>query len=438
MPAETIDNSNIREGDENKVEMHAENQQAEKIINAGIVYGNININNEINEVKPTNKFLCRNLIEAIQEYSPKAKNFLEMDIDDSERGSWETDESYLEKAKDILISSYASVVGDFLRNLMGSDFAKDYFGLSLAITKRTLQLICFSFVSVLWDQTKEKKQEINPEHLKLLKKLFFTGVEPSISFYGDLFKALVTVFQELKLNYPFEEIKNMEADFNGENAFLGTCKAIDAHRLKFGADQSLPPVDEIEKQLTSFLVTLNFLAHYKMVSVKNIGYEAVRNNTAQFLHTYSFIGGNSISKGDGQKYNFQEKPINSDAVILFKDTYAEGLNLFPFIIDINALKDEKLVRICFYAWNDENDKTLVYYYLNKIPFDTNAVPDEKFEYNNDFEEIEKDINNINNSADKDITGLKANDGEKFKKMKLYEVYRTFQNAKESFFGTERI
>ncbi len=436
MPADTNDNNIIRQGDVHKIEINAENQQAGKIINAGNIFGDVNINNDNKDVKPTNKFLCRNLIEAIQEYSPKAKNFLEMDIDESERDSWETDESYLEKAKDILISSYASVVGDFLRNLMGSDFARDYFGLSLAITKRTLQLICFSFVSILWDQPEEKKQKITPEQLKQLKKLFFAGVEPGISYYADLFRTLVIVFQELKLDYPFEEIKGLEDDFKGQNVFLSTCKAIDTFRIKFGTDQSLPALDEIEKELTFFLVALNFLADYKMVSVKNIGYEAVRNNTAQFLHTYSFIGGNSVSKGDGQKYNFRDKPINSDAVIIFKDTYSEGLNLFPFIIDINALKNEKLVRICFYAWNDENDKMLVYHYLNKIPFDTKVVPDEKFEFDKEFEEIEKNMLEINNSTDKDITGLKANDGEKFKKMKLYEVYKTFQNAKQSFFGTE--
>jgi len=442
MSAEPIDNNIIQYGEGNEVDMHVENQQAKTIINANKVDGGININNyntiERNEIKPANKYLCRNLIEAIQDYSPKVKNFLEMTIDDSERANWETQDSYLNKAKDLLISSYASVLGDFLRKLMGSDRQRDYFGLSQAITKRTLQLLCFSFVSSLWDQPKDKIQQINPEQLKLLKKLFFTGVEPNISYYADLFRTLVIMFGQLQLEYPFEEIKTMEDDFNGENEFLGICKTIDAFRIKFGEDASLPSIDDIEKALTSFLVKLNFLAGYKMVSVKAIGYEAVRKNVTQFLHTYSLLGVNKTMEGDGQRYSYQDSGKNTDAVLLIRNKYPEGLSLFPFIIDINALRDQRLVKICFYAWNDDNDKTLVYYDLNKIPFDDNDDSDVIIEKNKELEEIENDLIAIYKSTDRDITGWKANDGEKYKKMKLYEVFNTFKIAKETFFGVENI
>lgn len=437
MSADTIENNIIQDGEANKVEMHVDTQQAKTIVNANTIQGGVNINNyntvEKNEAKPTNKYLCRNLIEAIQDYSPKVKNFLEMTIDDSERANWETQDSYLNKAKDLLISSYASVLGEFVRKLMGSDNQVDYFGLSQGITKRTLQLLCFSFVSSLWDQPVEKIQQIPAEQLKQLKKLFYTGVEPSVSYYADLFKSLVTIFRQLQLDYPFDEIKGMEADFDGENTFLENCKSIDAYRVKFGADESLPSVDEIEKSLTSFLIKLNFLANYKMVSVKDIGYEAVRNNKAQFLHAYTVLGVNKTKEGDGQIYSYQDTAKNTDAVLLVKDKYPKGLNLFPFIIDINALKDQALVKICFYAWCDENDKTLVYYYSNKTPFDKDDDSDEIIELTK-LEEVEKDIKEINESPDRDITGFKANDGEKYKKMKLYEVYNTFSNAKESFFG----
>ncbi len=440
MPAEVSDNNTIQ-GEGNNSEIHAENQQAKTIVNANTIQGNVIVNNfnvpEKQEI-PLNKFLCRNLLTAIQEYSPKAKNFLEYTIDDSTKDSWENQGTYLNKAKDIIISSYASVLGDFLKKLIASKIHMDYFVLSQAITKRTLQLLCFSFISSLWDQPDEKKQQLKPEQLKQLKRLFFTGVEPEISYYGDLFKALVSIFQELQLAYPFEEIKNLESDFNGENIFINTCKSIDTFRVNFENDQSLPEIADIEKELTTFLVALNFLADYKMVSVKAIGYEAVRNTTAQFLHSYTPLGVkdsvNQSQDGGGRIYSYQDTANNTDAVLLIKDTYPEGLSLFPFIIDINALKEEDLVKICFYAWNDDNDKTLVYYDLNKTPFENNDDSVETIKKNKELDEIEKDITEINKSTEKDITGFKANDGEKYKKMKLYEVYKTFQNAKESFFG----
>jgi hypothetical protein len=176
-----------------------------------------------------------------------------------------------------------------------------------------------------------------------------------------------------------------------------------------------------------------------MVSVKGIGYDSVRNNAAKFLHIYTPLGENisvnRTSKADRQIYSYQDTAANTDAVLLIKDTYPEGLSLFPFIIDINALKDENLVKICFYAWNDENDKTLVYYDLNKSIFDENMNDmDEIIKKNEELEDIEKKITEIIKSQSKDITSFKENGGDKYKKMKLYEVYNTFINAKETFFG----
>lgn len=141
-------------------------------------------------------------------------------------------------------------------------------------------------------------------------------------------------------------------------------------------------------------------------------------------------------EGDGQRYSYQDAGKNTDAVLLIRNKYPEGLNLFPFIIDINALRDQRLVKICFYAWNDDNDKTLVYYDLNKIPFEDNDDSDVIIEKNKDLEDIENDLIEIYKSPDRDITGWKANDGEKYKRMKLYEVFNTFKNAKETFFGVE--
>ena len=440
MPTEII-NSNTPQGGGNNYELHAENQEAKTILNVNNLQGGININNYAvrKETKLPNKFLCRNLIEAIQEYSPAAKNFLEYDIDDSERADWEEPRyPYLNKAKEIIISSYASVLGGFFQNLMGCTNPVDYYDLSQKITKRTLQLVCFSFISKLWDQPAEKIQQVTPD-LKKLRKLFFTSFEPGILYYADLFATLAGIFRQLQIEYPFAEIKSMESDFDGDKTFIATCKKIDDFRVKFGEDPSSLSVDEIEKALTSFLVALNFLASYKMVSVKGIGYDSVRNNAAKFLHIYTPLGENisvnRTSKADRQIYSYQDTAANTDAVLLIKDTYPEGLSLFPFIIDINALKDENLVKICFYAWNDENDKTLVYYDLNKSIFDENMNDmDEIIKKNEELEDIEKKITEIIKSQNKDITSFKENGGDKYKKMKLYEVYNTFINAKETFFG----
>ena len=440
MAAETNDININGEGDVNKIEIRAENQQAEKILNVGVIQGGVTFNTttiEKKEIKPANKFLCKNLIEAIKDYSPNAKKFLDKTIDmldDSEKETWETQDNYLRKAKDIITSSFASVLGQFLSNLIACEKQQDYFDLSLSVTKRTLQLLCYSFISSYWDQATEKKIEFAPEQEKQLRKFFGVGVEPNISFYADLLKTLITIFQQQQLNYPIPEIKTITENLNGENVFFNACKTLDGFRQQFGKDQSLPAIDDIEKTITSFLVSIKFMAAYKMVSVKNIGYESPRNYDAQYVHAYTVLGVNNIKNSNGEKYQLYDKPISTDSVLLYKERYVEGLNLFPFVIDVNALKNEGLTKICFYACSD--DKTLTYLDTYKPFYQDINDSDEIIEFNKEMEDIEKDITEINKSTERDISELKADNDKKYKILKMYEVYKTFQLAKQTFFGDD--
>src|SRR5678815_4228282 len=107
-----------------------------------------------------------------------------------------------------------------------------------------------------------------------------------------------------------------------------------------------------------------------MVSVKNILYEEVRNKIPQYLHAYTFLGVDN-DKLYSAKYKYDTKPISSDAVIIFKNRYQEGLNLFPFIIDFNSLTDELEVKICFYTYFEEGKRRVTYSDISKISSDKN-------------------------------------------------------------------
>jgi hypothetical protein len=113
---------------------------------------------------------------------------------------------------------------------------------------------------------------------------------------------------------------------------------------------TLQDCSNAENNLTIVLTALNFLAGYKMMSIKNIGYSEMRNTKPHYLYNYTDLVGidSKANKTQGQeKVRYEEVPINTDAVLLYKESYRQNLNLFPFIIDMNALSVAGGQKICF-------------------------------------------------------------------------------------------
>jgi ribosomal protein S13 len=130
------------------------------------------------------------------------------------------------------------------------------------------------------------------------------------------------------------------------------------------------------------------------------------------------------------KYKYDTKPISSDAVIIFKNRYQEGLNLFPFIIDFNSLTDELEVKICFYTYFEEGKRRVTYSDISKISSDKNSslkdISDPSLvsiTYNDEIE------NDMKANTDNDITRLKK-DIKKYNDLRLNTLYKIYQNAKE--------
>ncbi len=416
--------------------MNAEDfKSGDKIYNIGSIT-NATFSAEIGK-KTFNMFLCRKLTEAIQDYSPDAKSFLES-IKDADKADWETQSRYTRKANSYIISSFVGVLGVLLRKLIasGQDASsnnnyKDYIEVCIATVNRALQLLCYSFISSLWNQKNDKKFDLDKDTANDLDNFFNTSVELNISDYVQLFKALIKMFTNQNLDFPFKEIKDMADDLKESSVFLTSCKNLQAISDKLDSGQYiLSTAFEAETELTSFLSTLKFLVNYKMVSIKDIVYEEVRSNQAQYLHSYTFLGIDSENNMYAEKFRYNSKPVSTDAILLFNDTYTKGLNLFPFIIDYNALTDEMEAKICFFTYFEENKKKLTYSDINKISSDKtinpNDVSDPSMVVINFNEGIANEISAI---QDSDITQFKS-DVKRYHDMKLNVAYDTFKKAKK--------
>ncbi len=100
-----------------------------------------------------------------------------------------------------------------------------------------------------------------------------------------------------------------------------------------------------------------------MVSIKNITYNEMRNAAPRYLHSYTVLGIDSKRNVNAERVNYVEAPISTHTVLLFKGRYQHSINLFPFLIGVNALTEEVGTKICFYSHQDLNDGSLNYQFM---------------------------------------------------------------------------
>lgn len=372
--------------------------------------------------KAFNEFLTKNLMIALRSFNMPAARFLEKATEIKQ--DWETQALISDKAKDIIAYSFVGILGIQLRKLMAigkEDLSetkqRKYIENCLTTTKRALQLLCFALVSEVWNRKKEQPYEFSKDQQNELKHFFEDEFEMNIEGYLHLLNHLFDIFTFHQLNFPIPELARFDENLQAGSTFVNACNGLQAINDKLDrATFTLLDCFEAENQLTSVLVTLIFLADYKMVSIKNIGYDEMRNNPPRFLHYYAALGMDSKFNINSERMNYVEAPISTDAILLYKGRYQESVNLFPFIIDFNALTFEGGTKICFYSFRDMEDGSLNYRFL-----EDNGV--ENIVFRNTLK------------SDSNINELMM-DKEKRKQLKLDVVFQQFQEAKKLILGYE--
>jgi hypothetical protein len=142
----------------------------------------------------------------------------------------------------------------------------------------------------------------------------------------------------------------------------------------------------------------------------------MRNQTPQYIHTYTALGIDAKQNVNAEQVRSHDRPINTDAILLYKGNYQNSINLFPFIIDMNTLTFEDKTKICFYDSKDLNDGSLNYRFLkdNKI---VNIV----------FKDVVRKTNNMEAIIE---------DNELLKVLKLDMVHSQFYEAKKMILGKD--
>jgi hypothetical protein len=394
--------------------------QAESTIKAGdgdtVTKSNEPIRNTFNEK------LTRRLMEAIQVYSPRTKKFL----DNATRmaADWETQAKFSDPAKEIIAFSFVGVLGIQLRKLMAigkeelsQNKMRKYLENCQLTCKRALQLLCFSLISKLWDYKKDHSYSLSADQAMTCKNFFDDEFEWDIKSFTNLLKTLIDIYTDNKLDFPIVELNECKLSFDSESDFVIACNKLQAiDKLLDSSSYTMEDCTGAESNLITVLETLKFLVNYKMVSIKSIGYLEMRNSQPHYLYNYTALGVDIKSNINQERVNYAEAPITTDAVLLYRGSYQQNVNLFPFVIDVNALAFEGGAKICFYACHNNTDGSLNYNFL-----EDNSI-----------------VNIANTETIKpgiDINELLM-DPKKRRDMKFDSVFTLFQEAKKAVTGME--
>ena len=376
---------------------------------------------------------------AIKDYSTEAANCIETNLTDDD---WSHHSDTLMLAQEAIMNSYSNILGDHLRAIFAigkekysEDQQERYIDKCITVAKTALQLLCFTYISDLWNKKRKKDFDLKgdmPEEYIVLKRFFeyAIGKEYDLDSYFKLFLSLNNVYLKQQLSMPVALLENLYEQLKPDSNFYIACTQLSLiQKTRTGDKYTDKNCDLAEINLTTFLCSLSFLASWKMVSIKSVDYTDIKNMEPRYLHKFVHLGKYVATTS----VNYLSSPINTDAILLFKDTYVrDNINLFPFILDYTALtaaanEVATNAKICFFS----AQATL------KDSDDENAAPRETMRlYFADDETTEIIINSGELQSEKP-TNFNAifKNGDKTKQFKQDTVFLQFWDARKTILGT---
>lgn len=389
---------------------------------------------ENNLAKSLSTIFIQSFIKAIQPYHPLAKKIMDYVQKENIR-DWASQEQYAIKAREILTKNFSNVIGVQINHLIAigrNNKIKDeekiipYIKKCLFIPQYTLDLISFAFISRLWDLHQKSPISFNQEQKQVLRQFFERSFGVKFLEQITFLKALYPLFGAN--NLPFPEMKNFQDYFKEDGLLYQSCLKLqelkDLPTEKYTFQKCL----QAEIALSNVMSHFSFLIQYNMISIKNVNFKFLRNTKPHFIHNYIELGFDQKANIDVEKHHYSRESIDTDTVLMYKgEEYdKESINLFPFVIDFNALNMQEGQLICFFqSVNFTDDNILEYAVLKDDSIKQIDFQDIKEKYKNNIERHKCDTGEYEYDWD-ELVGKKDN----LKKLNLDHIILQFQKAKK--------
>lgn len=306
--------------------------------------------------------LCRVMIKAVEPFSSKAQKFLERQTQEL----WWQEPQEVNGARKALFGSFCNIVGNLINQLIrvlpSNELRKEYQYVERCkdLVNKTLDLFNYALLSSLWEAQKTQYQPLQSSHYQVLLRFFDDSNGFNIQKRLELLKALSEIFHQHGITLPLSELEELL----DSDQFWKTGGELSRLLEKYREIVKLNDCFEIENELVKWLEPLSFLVTYRMESIKSIQYQGMKATPPNYLH-YSIelaATGEKDHEFGKEDYRFSKGNRETEAVVLSKIGENDGVNLFPFIIDYNAIIEVKRDKICLFDHVDD-DSNLNYIIL---------------------------------------------------------------------------
>jgi hypothetical protein len=348
-----------------------------------------------------NGILTRELILLLKE-NKNVELFLS-NLPPDDMDDWEGKRQHLREAQGILEDSFVWVIGWELRRLfsIGNDREKkletkidEYVNHCFSTYRISLQLINYLFIAKLWDE-KIGNRKIDTDKIPI-RNFFFSNRSLELAELRKLFQVLLEIFRDNQLKYPIDEkdLGDINEFIQSDSKFNKSCSELErlADMDMESETYGLGHCHTAEISLTAILIRFKFFTCYQLVTLRKIEYEAARNCAARFIKDLNILEKNE----DKHLLRYLKYDINpAYTYSVFFRNKNTSVNLFPFVLDYNALTDELDFQIFFYQCR-ESESELCYFSIQSeneetIPYTATSTESMEIRSEEQKNEVQRNI-----------------------------------------------
>ncbi len=331
---------------------------------------------EISPVTELNKNIIVPVFHALNDFikdfegfSPAANDFDDdLDLEDffeEENENYEESLQLTQKANQIL-RYYPILVSDELRKVFAptdENISRNKIRvLNLCnVNYAVIKFIAFILLAQLWDEKSHRNVRLSFEFLDIMRRFDNPDYEDFIRYIILINK----IFEENGIAPAIPELKELFANpdvYRASRFLIKTFSDLMAEE----AETRLPPETEAicvqcENALTTLLEATAFLAHYGLVSVRNIHVVKSKTEPTEFSHRVNYLQLDSNNSSQTQTVT-RTKHTDSHSVLLVRAKNFDeiALNLSPFIVDRNAKTSRNIPSIFYYERKSDTDDGYLY------------------------------------------------------------------------------